>query len=279
MISRQIQTLLQLSKTSIETLQLLHCLFLKTSLDHHEYFFTHLVVSAASNSIRHARKLFDYSPIVPPPLFAWNTLIKAYSNNSYSPIESVKLYVELLRTSGELGPDKFTYPFVVKACRRCSVLGVGRSVHSMVLKGGFASDPHVNNSLLAMYGGFGLVAFARRVFDEMCARDVVSWSSLIAAYIDCDTRRRRRRGESIIITLITINNFNFNSFVGIDETIKGVGRHTNNGITGKQVIIFKPRRLLWKDGIFFLSYPFIVRINFINDNGINFISPLNASLP
>ncbi|KAL6509617.1 hypothetical protein OROGR_022927 [Orobanche gracilis] len=94
-----------------------------------------------------------------------------------------------------------------------------------------------------------------------------------------DTRRRRRRGESIIITLITINNFKFNSFVGIDETIKGVGRHTNNGITGKQVIIFKPRRPLWKDGIFFLSYPFIVRINFINDNGINFISPLNASLP
>ncbi|KAL6517199.1 hypothetical protein OROHE_017905 [Orobanche hederae] len=53
----------------------------------------------------------------------------------------------------------------------------------------------------------------------------------------------------------------------------------SKGHDGKQVIIFKPRRLLWKDGIFFLSYPFIVRINFINDNGINFISPLNASLP
>ncbi|KAL6516189.1 hypothetical protein OROGR_019494 [Orobanche gracilis] len=115
------------------------------------------------------------------------------------------------------------------------------------------------------------------------ADEIAIWTGqkyIISNYYYCeDTRRRRRRGESIIITLITINNFKFNSFVGIDETIKGVGRHTNNGITGKQVIIFKPRRLLWKDGIFFLSYPFIVRINFINDNGINFISPLNASLP
>ncbi|KAL6567109.1 hypothetical protein OROMI_015513 [Orobanche minor] len=184
MISRQIQTLLQFSKTSMETLQPLHCLFLKTSLDHHEYFFTHLVLSAASISICHARKLFDYSPIAPPPLFAWNTLIKAYSNDFSSPIESVKLFVELLRTPGELRPDKFTYPFVIKACRRCSVLGIGGSVHSMALKGGFASDPHVNNTLLAMYGGFSLVDFARRVFDEMCERDVVSWSSLIAAYVD-----------------------------------------------------------------------------------------------
>ncbi|KAK6163733.1 hypothetical protein DH2020_000597 [Rehmannia glutinosa] len=185
MISRQIHTLFQLSKTSSETLQL-HCLLLKTSLDHHEYLFTQLMLSAASASIHHARKLFDYSPIAPPPLFAWNTLIKAYSKNSTSPIESVKLFAELLRASDELKPNNFTYPFVIKACGRCSLLGVGGSVHSMALKAGFGSDSHVNNTLLTMYGGCGVVEFARRVFDEMCERDVVTWSSMIAAYVDCN---------------------------------------------------------------------------------------------
>ncbi|PIN10957.1 hypothetical protein CDL12_16447 [Handroanthus impetiginosus] len=186
MISRQIQTLFHLSKTSAKTLQVLHCLLLKTSLDHHEYFFSQLILSAATASLCRARELFDNSPIVPQPLFAWNTLIKACSKESSTSAESVKLFVELLRTSNELKPDKFTYPFVIKACGRCSMLGVGGSVHSMVLKVGFGSDSHVNNTLVAMYGALGLIEFSRRVFDELSERDVVSWSSMIAAYVDCN---------------------------------------------------------------------------------------------
>ncbi|GFP96117.1 pentatricopeptide repeat-containing protein at4g21065 [Phtheirospermum japonicum] len=186
--SRQIQTLFQFSKTSIETLRILHCLLLKTSLDHHEYFFSNLMLSAATASIHHAQRLFDHSPVSPPPLFAWNTLIKAYSKSSSpsSPIEAVKLFAELIRTPGELRPDKFTYPFVIKACGRCSMLGLGGSVHSMVLKAGFGSGSHVNNTLLTMYDVCGMVEFARQVFDEMTERNVVSWSSMIAAYVHCN---------------------------------------------------------------------------------------------
>ncbi|XP_011089106.1 pentatricopeptide repeat-containing protein At4g21065 [Sesamum indicum] len=184
MIWRQIQILFQLSLSKISA-EALHSLLLKSSLDHHEYFFSHLILSAASTSLHHARKLFDNSPIVPPPLFAWNTLIKAYSKTSSAQIHSVKLFLELLRTSDVLKPDKFTYPFVIKACGHCLMLRVGESVHSMVFKAGFASDLHVNNTLLTMYGGCGAVEFSRRLFDEMCERDVVSWSSMIAAYVDC----------------------------------------------------------------------------------------------
>lgn len=182
-ISRHIQTLFQRSKTVIEILHL-HSLLLKTSLDHHEYFFSQLILYAASISLHDARKIFDYSPISPPPLFAWNMMIKEYSNNSSTPTESIKLFLKLLRTVGGLKPDKFTYPFVIKACGRCSMLGVGGSVHSMVLKSGFGLDPHVNNTLLRVYGVCGVIDFARRVFDEMAERDVVSWSSIIAGYVD-----------------------------------------------------------------------------------------------
>ncbi|KAL2507920.1 Pentatricopeptide repeat-containing protein [Forsythia ovata] len=183
-IPRHIQTLLQRSKTAIEIFQL-HSLLLKTSIDYHEYFFSQLILSASSISLHDARKIFDYSPISPPPLFAWNTMIKAYSNNSSTPIESIKLFVKLLRTVGGLKPDKFTYPFVVKACGHCSMLGVGGSVHSMILKAGFGLDLHVNNTLLRVYGACGVIEFSRRVFDEMTERDVVSWSSMIAVYVDC----------------------------------------------------------------------------------------------
>ncbi|XP_041994128.1 pentatricopeptide repeat-containing protein At2g36730-like [Salvia splendens] len=187
MISRHIQSLFQLSKTSAKTLQILHCILLKSSLDYDEYFFSQLMLSAASASasIHHARRLFDSSPIAPPPLFAWNMLIKAYSKSS-TPIEAVTLFSELLRTPGSLRPNQFTFPFVVKACGSGSMLGAGGSVHSFAVEAGFASDPHVKNTLLTMYAGFGLIEFARKMFDEMPERSVVSWSSMIAAYVHCN---------------------------------------------------------------------------------------------
>ncbi|KAL1557461.1 pentatricopeptide repeat-containing protein-like protein [Salvia divinorum] len=182
MISRHIQSLFQLSKTSAKSLQILHCILLKSSLDRDEYIFSQLMLSAASASLRHARRLFESSPIAPQPLFAWNMLIKAYSKSS-TPTEAVTLFSELLRTPGVLRPNQFTFPFVIKACGSGSMLGAGGSVHSFAVKAGFGSDPHVGNTLLTMYGGFGLVELARKVFDEMSERSVVSWSSMIAAYV------------------------------------------------------------------------------------------------
>lgn len=57
-------------------------------------------------------------------------------------------------------------------------------MHSMVLKAGFGSEFHVRNTLVTMYAGCGVVEFAKRVFDEMSDRDVVSWTSMIAAYVN-----------------------------------------------------------------------------------------------
>ncbi|CAA0841611.1 Pentatricopeptide repeat-containing protein [Striga hermonthica] len=185
MISRQIEILFHLSKTSLPILHRLHCLLLKTALDRHEYFFSHLLLSAASVSLPHARWLFDSSPINPPPLFAWNTLIRAYSKSSSSPSEAFRLFSGLLRAPGDVRPDNFTYPFVIKACGRCLMLGAGGSVHAMALRTGFGSDSHVNHTLVTMYGGCGAADLARRVFDEMSEKDVVSWSSMVAAYVDC----------------------------------------------------------------------------------------------
>lgn len=56
-------------------------------------------------------------------------------------------------------------------------------MHSLIVKEGFDSDRYVGNTLLRMYSGCGAIGFARQVFDGMCERDVVSWSSMIAGYV------------------------------------------------------------------------------------------------
>ncbi|KAA8528148.1 hypothetical protein F0562_035601 [Nyssa sinensis] len=181
MISRQFQILFQWSKRTAHLLQL-HSLILKTALDRDQFFVSQFILSACSVSIGFARSIFDSSPIT-LSLFAWNTIIKEYSRSSI-PIESVKLFYQLQRVG--LKPDKFTYPFVLKACGRCSMAQVGGTVHSLILKTGFDWDRYIRNTLLRMYAACNAIGLARQVFDEMSERDVVSWSSMIAGYVSCD---------------------------------------------------------------------------------------------
>ncbi|XP_055818590.1 pentatricopeptide repeat-containing protein At2g36730-like [Solanum dulcamara] len=181
MISHQIEALFQRSKTTIHLLQL-HSLIIKTALHHDEYRFSQFISFSSSISLQFTRTIFHNSPII-PSIFAWNTMMRAYSVSS-SEVESLKLFNQF-REIG-LKPDKFTFPVVLKVCGHCLMIGTGGSLHSMAVKSGFGSDLHVNNTLLRMYAGFGAISFARLVFDEMLERDIVSWSSMMAAYVHCN---------------------------------------------------------------------------------------------
>ncbi|BFG33436.1 hypothetical protein CerSpe_197100 [Prunus speciosa] len=181
MVSRQIQLLIQRSSSAAHLLQL-HSLVLKTGLDHNPNFVSHYIYAACSISIDFSKLVFDHIPIK-PPLFAWNSIIRAFTNSS-NPLESLNFFFQLHRIG--LKPDNFTYPFVLKACGRCSIVGVGGPVHSLILKVGFDSDRYIRNTLLRMYAACGTIGLARRVFDEMTVRDVVSWSSMIAGYVACN---------------------------------------------------------------------------------------------
>ena len=65
---------------------------------------------------------------------------------------------------------------VVKALRR------GLSLHAAVFKTGRESDVFISNHVLNMYSKCGDVKSARKVFDEMSERNIVSWSALISGY-------------------------------------------------------------------------------------------------
>ncbi|XP_010535903.1 PREDICTED: pentatricopeptide repeat-containing protein At5g66520-like [Tarenaya hassleriana] len=182
MFFRQIESLIQRSKSASDLLQLLS-LIIKTSFNHDPYIISLAVSSSTRVSINLARSVFDSLNVESPPLFAWNSLIRAYTETA-TPIESVKLFTRM-RNSG-LEPDKFTYPFVLKACGRCSMIREGKVVHSMVLKVGLNSDKYILNTLLRMYSACGEIELAEKVFDEMPLRDVVSWSSMIAGYVSCN---------------------------------------------------------------------------------------------
>ncbi|KGN62942.1 pentatricopeptide repeat-containing protein At4g21065 [Cucumis sativus] len=113
--------------------------------------------------------------------FLFNTLIRAYAQTGHSKDKALALYGIMLHDA--ILPNKFTYPFVLKACAGLEVLNLGQTVHGSVVKFGFDCDIHVQNTMVHMYSCCaGGINSARKVFDEMPKSDSVTWSAMIGGY-------------------------------------------------------------------------------------------------
>uniref|UniRef100_A0A251U6P9 Putative tetratricopeptide-like helical domain, DYW domain protein n=1 Tax=Helianthus annuus TaxID=4232 RepID=A0A251U6P9_HELAN len=171
----------QIYKNPIEPAQLL-ALSLKTATFNHPLISSRLIslyTHSKSTSLDHVRSLFDQ--FQQPTLFSWNTLIKSYVQNQRSQ-ESLFMFLDFMTLSG-LMPDVFTLPCVIKACGRLMALKEGGQIHGLVFKLGFGSDLFVQGSLVGMYSKFKDIGSARKVFDQMTERDLVTWNSLLDGYV------------------------------------------------------------------------------------------------
>lgn len=83
-------------------------------------------------------------------------------------------------------PNKFTFPFVIKAAAEILASQVGRVLHGMTVKTALASDVFVLNSLVHFYSACGDLDMAYRVFVNIPRRDVVSWNSMITGFVRGD---------------------------------------------------------------------------------------------
>ncbi|KAK4369503.1 hypothetical protein RND71_013295 [Anisodus tanguticus] len=148
--------------------------------------FTFSALSPSGN-LTYARHIL--TTLKTPNSYYYNTMIRAYSD-SPDPTRSITLFLDMhCREEEERvvpDPDKFTYPFVLKACAKLRHTQLGKQIHGLILKMGFMSDRYVNNALIHMYSGCGDSGHALKVFDEMSERDVVSWTSVIDGFVDND---------------------------------------------------------------------------------------------
>ncbi|KAF9613963.1 hypothetical protein IFM89_014028 [Coptis chinensis] len=80
-------------------------------------------------------------------------------------------------------PDHLTLPFLVKECSQRVDVGLGTSVHAHIVEIGLDKDLFVQNAVVNMYAMYGDLESSRRIFDEMCVRDIVSWNSLLIGYL------------------------------------------------------------------------------------------------
>ncbi|XP_062012071.1 pentatricopeptide repeat-containing protein At3g20730 [Rosa rugosa] len=74
------------------------------------------------------------------------------------------------------------YMKILQLCIDQRVERPGLLAHTHVITNGFASNLNLNTKLINFYCKFGRVVGARKVFDKMPERNVVSWTSMVSGY-------------------------------------------------------------------------------------------------
>ncbi|CAA7406126.1 unnamed protein product [Spirodela intermedia] len=111
-------------------------------------------------------------------LVAWNCLINWWAEKG-PPLEAFKLFVEMQR-SRRLKPNGSSLAGLLPAIARCGSLQLGKSCHGFMLRRNFGSDEFVVTALMDVYAKSGDLVVARKLFDGICSRNVISWSAMIA---------------------------------------------------------------------------------------------------
>lgn len=90
--------------------------------------------------------------------------------------DALQLFVLTLRE--DIRPTEFMLSSVLSSI---SILSEeqGTQIHSLVVKSGLELDAIIATSLVDMYSKFGFIDYARKIFNKIIVRDLISWNSMI----------------------------------------------------------------------------------------------------
>ncbi|KAK7395976.1 hypothetical protein VNO78_16631 [Psophocarpus tetragonolobus] len=117
---------------------------------------------------------------------SWNSVIADLARGGDS-LEALSAFASMRKLS--LHPNGSTFPCAIKACAALSDLRAGAQTHQQAFAFGFSGDLFVSSALIDMYSKCGRLHDALHLFDEIPNRNVVSWTSLLAGYVQNDRPR------------------------------------------------------------------------------------------
>ncbi|KAK6126367.1 hypothetical protein DH2020_039892 [Rehmannia glutinosa] len=132
---------------------------------------------AKCKAIVEAAQVFDEMP--KRDLVSWTVMIGACTECG-NPEEALDLF-DRMREEG-IVPDKIAMVNVVNASAKLGVMHKAKIVDDYIKKMKFSLDVILGTALIDMHAKCGSIEIAREVFDKMTQRNVISWSTMIAAH-------------------------------------------------------------------------------------------------
>jgi pentatricopeptide repeat protein len=106
-------------------------------------------------------------------------MISGYAINGYS--EEAISTVQLMLATG-FYIDRFVCSSILSLCADMARPLCGKLLHRYAIKVGMLSDLSVSSSLVKLYSKSGNLDDSRKVFDEISALDLVTWTAIIDGY-------------------------------------------------------------------------------------------------
>ncbi|XP_061368108.1 pentatricopeptide repeat-containing protein At5g56310-like [Gastrolobium bilobum] len=129
---------------------------------------------SVSGDLVDARFVFDEIP--EKSLSLWTTMICGYAQNFCSN-EALALFDGMIVEGFE--PNGATLASVLSACARSGCLRIGERIHKFMKVKGVEVGVILGTALIYMYAKNGAIVMARKLFDEMPERNIVTWNAMI----------------------------------------------------------------------------------------------------
>ncbi|KAL8160799.1 hypothetical protein V2J09_012288 [Rumex salicifolius] len=158
-----------------------------------------------------SRLVFEESPV--KSATTWSSIISAFTQNELP--EFGFGYFRRMLENG-IRPDDHIFPSATKACGIMLRVDLGRSVHAFAFKIGYDVDLFVGSSMVDMYSKCGNIGDARKLFDEMPERNVVSWTGMIYGYAQLgESEEALGLFKRALREHLDVNDFTFSSIIHV----------------------------------------------------------------
>lgn len=130
-----------------------------------------------TKNVEEARTVF--SQVRSRNVIMWNAMLTAHVESGH--------YSQALSLYEEMRPYKMsnhvTYIKVLSACTALTLILYGMAIHASVVMQKLESYNLLGTALLNLYGKCGSIKSARRVFDKLPLRDLVTWNAMLSVYV------------------------------------------------------------------------------------------------
>lgn len=110
---------------------------------------------------------------------SWTTIITTYVQMGQEE-HTIEAFMKMKES--DVSPNEYTFAAVISGAAKLARIEWGEQLHAHVLRIGLVDFFSVANSIMTMYSKCGKLASASLVFHGMNRRDIISWSTIIAAY-------------------------------------------------------------------------------------------------
>jgi pentatricopeptide repeat protein len=110
---------------------------------------------------------------------SWNAMISGHVRLGHHG-EAIELLKDMLIKGFE--PNLYTYSIILSICGDVPAIEWGKQTHCCIMKPGFESNVVLGSALIDMYAKCGRVSEARKVFDNLITKNLVSWNTMLLGY-------------------------------------------------------------------------------------------------